>query len=142
MYFLMNLLKQESLSKSLNEKITFGLKFIKHLTIFYVLKIFYPFETLLKRLKRTANNDTANTGQLPFNFLKRLFNLFKINNCLTYAYVTKSFFNEYGLNSILFVGVKKDKGILLSHSWVELNGNCFQPEHINVSKYDVILRIE
>ena len=138
----MNLLKQESLSKSLNKKITFALKFMKHLTIFNVLKFFYPFKTLLKTLERAANDETSYTRKLPFNFLKRLFNHFKINNCLTYAYVTKSFFNEYGLDSVLFVGVKKDKGILSSHSWVELNGNCFQPNHVNVSKYDVILRIE
>ncbi len=138
----MSLLKQESLSKSLNQKIIFGMKFIKYLAIFYVLKTFYPFKTLVKTLKRTSNVKPAGMGKLPLGSLKRLLNRFKIHNCLTYAYVTKVFFNEYGLDSVLFVGVKKDKEKFLSHSWVEFNGNCFQPNHINVSEFDVILRIE
>ena len=138
----MSLLKQESLSKSLNQKIIFGIKFIKYLAIFYVLKIFYPFKTLVKTLKRNSDVKPASIGSFPLGLLKRLFSRFKIHNCLTYAYVTKVFFNEYGLDSVLFVGVKKDKGKLLSHSWVEFNENCLQPNHINVSEFDVILRIE
>ena len=138
----MSLLKQESLSKSVNQKIIFGLKFIKCLAIFYILKIFYPFKTLVKSLKRTSNIKPANINQLPLGLLKRLFNRFKIHNCLTYAYVTKVFFNEYGLDSVLFVGVKKDKGKFLSHSWVEFNGICLQPNYVNVSEFDVILRVE
>jgi len=122
-------------------KFTFVVFFVKKLLIFFYLKNFCSFNKLIENLKTKVNQHQQIKHNNKINYLFKTLKIFKIENCLTFSYMAKIFFNEFGIESVFFIGVKKTDGIISSHSWVHMNGKNYQPKIVDLNEYDVILKV-
>lgn len=94
-------------------------------------------------LKNTrGSKNTKLSSNIIIATCLKVLNLFNIKNCITVSSVLFKLLRRYNYKPKLFIGANYADKKLISHAWVEFEGNIYQGNPINTLRLTKFLEIE